>query len=150
MCTAPHSWNSIHVKNETSAIGLDVDPCLVDFGAKKLRILFMLLAYSALLGVICIFLPEADVPLHFVVGLPLLFLGISWCYNDASQGNHRISKLVNLTLLFWFLVGFPVYIFQTRGIRGFKTLLLALCFVALMTACALTTMCVGYAVGLGG
>ena len=108
----------------------------------------MLLAYSAIFGVICIFLPDEDSPLDFIAGLPFLIMSIAWCFIDADEHDHQIGRLMKLVLVLLFIVGFPIYIFQTRGIRGIKTLALATCLVAVMAACALSTLYVGYALGL--
>ena len=125
---------------------------MIDYGAKKRRIILMLLACSAILGAISIFLPEDDRVLDFVVGLPLLILGISWCFTDASEHDHRIGRLMNLMLVLLFILGFPLYILRTRGIGGFKTLGLTVFLVAIMVACAYSTalaaLYVGNAVGL--
>ncbi len=124
----------------------------VDYAAKKHRIILMLLAYSAIFGVICIFLPEEGSLLDFVVGLPMLILGISWCFTDADQHNHQIGKLMRFVLVLLFIIGFPLYIFQTRGIRGFKILALTVLLMTAMAVCAfcimLATLYIGDALGL--
>ncbi len=131
---------------------INTEPDAVDYAAKKRHIILMLLAYSAILGVFCIFLPEEDNPLDFVAGLPILLMGISWCFTDAKQHDRRIGKLMKLVLVLFFIVGFPLYIFQTHGIRGFKTLALTTFLVAVMAAIAFSTACamlyVGDALGL--
>ena len=111
----------------------------VDYAGKKRRIIRMLLAYSAILGVISIFLPEENTPIDFVVGLPLLILGISWCFTDASEHGHRIGKVMRFMLILAFFVGFPLYLVQTRGIRGLKTLSLTVLLVAFMATCMMAT-----------
>jgi hypothetical protein len=93
----------------------------VDYAWKKRRIILLLLAYAAILGVILSFLPEEESSLD-VFGLPYLIMGIVWCFIDASEHDHRIGSPMKLVLVFFFLVGFPIYLFQTRGLRAFKTL----------------------------
>ncbi len=115
------------------------NPTSVDYAAKKRRILIILLAYSAILGVVSCFLPEEDRALDFVVGLPLLILGVSWCFTDAIEREHRIGRVTRLLLILLFIVGFPIYLLQTRGFRGFKSLGLTLLLVAAMFACMFTT-----------
>ena len=111
----------------------------VDYAAKKRRIVLMLLAYSAILGVISCFLPEEDTPLGFIVGLPLLILGISWCFTDAAERDYRIGRMTRLFLVLFFIVGFPIYVFQAHGFRAFKTLASALLLVGAMIACVFAT-----------
>jgi len=119
----------------------------VDYAAKKRRIILMLLAYSAIYGVLCIFLPNEDSPLDFLAVLPMLILSVSWCFLDATEHDYRIGRLMVLTLVLLFIVGFPIYVFRTRGIRGFKTLLLTTCLAAVMVACAFSTLYMGFALG---
>jgi len=61
--------------------------------AKKRRITMLLFAYSAVFGIIVCFLPEEDIAIDFFVGLPFQILGIAWCFVDASERDHRISRL---------------------------------------------------------
>ena len=130
----------------------DADAHTVDYAAKKRRIVLMLLAYSAMLGVISCFLPAEDTPLDFIVGLPFLILGISWCFIDAGEREHRIGRLMKFALVLLFIVGFPVYVFQTRGVRGLRTIVLALLLVGVMIACVFATgfvtLFLGAAIGL--
>lgn len=111
----------------------------VDYAPKKRRIVMMLIAYSAILGIISCFLPEEDTPLDFIVALPLLILGISWCFTDAAERDHRIGRLGKLLLILLFIVGLPMYLFQTRGIGAIKTLALAMLLVGAMFACLFIT-----------
>lgn len=131
----------------TTVTEINTEADAVDYAAKKRRIILMLLTYSAIFGAICVFLPEEDNPLDFIAGLPMLIMGISWCFMDADQHDHRIGKLMKLILVLLFIIGFPLYIFQTRGIRGFKTLVLTISLVAVMAACAFSTGFVAIYVG---
>ena len=119
---------------------------------KSRRIVLMLLAYSAILGIIICFLPEEDTPLDYVVEFPLLILAVAWCFEDAHQRGHRIGRTMRFVLILFFLVGFPIYLFQTRGFGAFKSLGMALLLVGLMFTCmvatALATMYIGDAAGL--
>lgn len=130
------------------------DQPFVDHARKKRRILILLLAYSAILGVVSCFLPEEDRALDFIVGLPLLILGISWCFTDAAERDHRIGRLMTFLLVLVFIVGLPIYLLQTRGIGAFKSLGLTLLLVAAMFAClfatGFATLYVGEVAGLWG
>ena len=60
--------------------------------------------------------------------------------------------MMKLVLVLFFIVGFPIYVLQTRGIRGFKTLMLAPLLVGGMIACAsataFATFLLAYGIGL--
>jgi len=119
----------------------------VDYAVKKRRILMLLLAYSAILGVISVFLVEEDRVLDFIVGLPLLILAISWCFTDAAERDHRIGRVMRLLLILLFILGLPIYLLQTRGIRAFKTFGLTVLLVAAMFACMFATEFVTISIG---
>jgi hypothetical protein len=125
--------------DEAESIGTTDVESSVHYAARKCGIVMLLLAYSAALGVIVWFLPEEDTPLDFVVGLPLLILGIAWCFTDAAQRDHRIGRLMGLLLVLLFVVGLPIYLFQTRGSGAFKSLLLLAVLIGAMLACLLLT-----------
>jgi len=128
--------------DEPSDVGSDLNDTaipVVDYASRKRRILMMLLAYAGLLGVISIFMPEDDGMLGFVVGLPILVLTVVWCHVDADQHDHVIGKFMLFSLVLILLLAFPIYIFQTRGLTGLKTLALAGLFVTAMAACLFAT-----------
>jgi hypothetical protein len=126
-------------ENEPGAIETVVSESPVDYAASKRRIVMMLLVFSAIIQIISGFLPDEATPLDFVVGVPLLILGISWCFTDAAQRDYRIGRLTKLLLIFLFIVGLPVYLFQTRVIGAFKTLALTMVLVGAMVACMFVT-----------
>lgn len=111
------------------------DGSLVDYSYAKRRILIWLLIYSALLGVLSVFLPQEDTMLSFLVGCPLLILAVVWCHTDADERGHTIGRLMNFGLVFFFVLVFPIYIIRTRGMDGITTLFLTALFVAAMAAC---------------
>jgi hypothetical protein len=108
------------------------DDASFSYAAKKRLIVILLLAYSAILGIVLCFLPEEDTPIDFVVGLPLLILGVSWCFTDAAERGHRIGRLMRLFLILVFIVGLPTYFLQTRGFGAFKTLALTFLLIVAM------------------
>ena len=77
---------------------------------------------------------------------------ISWCFTDAAERDHRIGRAMRLLLILLFIVGFPIYLLQTRGFGGFKTLgltlLLALAMFACMYTAGLVTLFIGDATGI--
>jgi len=99
-----------------------------------------------------LFLPEQGTVLYSVVGLPILILAIVWCQADADERGRRISKPMKVCPVLFFMPAFPIYIFQTRGLSGFKTLfrtaMLAVAMIACMYAVAFAAVAIGYAVGL--
>jgi hypothetical protein len=100
----------------------------------KFRIIIALILYSAILGPIFAFLPEEETPLDTLIIIPLLVLAVSWCLFDASERGHRVGCLMKLLLIFVFIVGFPVYLFSTRGVGSLKTLGLSIGLVLIMLA----------------
>jgi hypothetical protein len=117
------------------------------YAGRKYRILLMLLAYAGLIGIVSIVLPVDSRGLNFIFGLPGLILSATWCYIDANQHGYTIGRFMRLGLLFLFAIAFPIYIFQTRGLAGIKTLALAVLFAATMAVCALITAIVTLSIG---
>lgn len=116
----------------------ETSPRATAFASKKRRIVLMLLGYSAILGVLFSVL-EKETSMDALVALPLLILGITWCFMDANERGFRIGGFLRLLLVLLFFVGFPAYILQSRGIGGFRTLALAMLLVAAMALCLFTT-----------
>lgn len=110
---------------------------------RKRRISIALLAYAAFLGIICIFLPEDDQVLDLLVTLPMLILAVAWCHADANQRDHVMGGFMRISLVLLFAIAFPVYVFQTRGLSGFKTLMLTFLFGVAMFACLMATALLG-------
>jgi hypothetical protein len=112
-----------------------------DYAGKKRHIVLLLLAYSAICGIVACFLPEkVSTALQFIVSLPFLLLGVSWCFTDAAERDHRIGLLTRILLIVVFVVGLPIYLLQTRGISAIKTLALTLLLVGAMVTCMFVTM----------
>ncbi len=132
--------------------GSDAKAQTIDYGAKKRRIILMLLAYSAILGITAVIFPDKDAPRDFVFFLPLLILGVSWCFTDAAERNYRMGRLMSLLLILFLGIGLPIYLFRTRGFGAFKTLAATLLLVGGMITCvvvaAFVTLYVGNAAGL--
>lgn len=77
--------------------------------------------------------------MDFIFGLPFLILGVSWCFADAAERDHRIGRIMKFVLILLFIVGLPLYLFQTRGIGAFKAIALAVMLVVAICACQLIT-----------
>ena len=119
----------------------------VDYVTKKQRIIRLLLGYSAIAGVIILLLPDDDRVLNFLMNLPIVIFGVSWCYNDAAERDHRIGVVTRFLLVLLIVVGLPIYLLQTRGFGGFKAIGLLLLLVAAMFSCMIATGLVAAIVG---
>ncbi len=93
-----------------------------NYSLAKRLILVFLLAYDAALVAMWNFMPKDDRLLDFLVSLPVLISVVIWCHVDAKEREHTIGVFMKLGLLFLFVLAFPLYILQTQGPRGFKTL----------------------------
>lgn len=128
----------------------------IDYSLRKRRILFMLLGYSALLGVFLvigfifnIFNPEDQPnPMNIVIQIPSIALTFWWCLVDADQHDHTMGKIMRIGLILATIVAFPIYIFRTRGIAGFRTLLLAVLFLVAMSVCVNVTAGLAMVIGV--
>ncbi len=112
----------------------------------------LLLAYAAVLGIVSAFIFEDDTSLDVPLSLPIIILGVAWCFADAAQREHYMGRLMSLFLVLFFLLALPIYLFRTRGLGAFKTLgltaLLVMAMLAIMIASGLATIFVGGATGL--
>lgn len=125
--------------NEVDAVEVSKGDSATHYSQKKRRILVLLLVYSAVLGIVGCFLPEEDKSLNFIVSLPWLILAVSWCFADAAERDHRIGLITKSLLIFMLIVGLPIYLFQTRGLGGFKSVAFATLLAGAMFACAFVT-----------
>ncbi len=104
---------------------------------KKRKIIALLFLYAAFLGVFSTLSSnEVDRSLEFFLGLPSLILAIWWCFVDARERDHRIGRLMKLCLVLLFVVAFPIYLLQTRGIRGLLTIGMSLLLAVALFLCA--------------
>lgn len=121
-----------------SSADVEVDPPF-DYRAKKQRVIYFAVCYSLIHGIVICFLPQEDSALDLLVGFPFLICGILWCYTDAAERGSRIGVITRLLLIFVFVVGLPLYLFQSRGVGAFKSLGLVFALVAAMSACMVTS-----------
>jgi len=124
---------------------------------EKRWILIGLLVAGAIFGAAFPFLPESQQELFSSANLSIsvaFFLALlAWCYYDASGLGFLLSKLTILSLILVAPVGFPVYLFRTRGARhALKALALTCLFLGawyLVTVIAgLVASLVGYSLGI--
>ena len=106
---------------------------------RKRKIVFWLVAYSLIVGPPLVFVPDGSNVLSTLLTLPLLVLGVSWCHTDARQRGFRLGRAWTLFLVFLSIIAFPIYFFRTRGIRGIKTLFLAVALCIVMMICMAAT-----------
>jgi hypothetical protein len=111
---------SAHAAEDDAADAADIA-----YVRKKRDTLLLLVGYSGVLGVLSLFLPEENPILDLIVGLPILILAITWCYVDARQRGHVIGKPMRIALVLVLVIALPVYLFQTRGLGAFKSLVKA-------------------------
>jgi hypothetical protein len=119
----------------------------------KRNILIALLLYVACLGGIGVFLPENPSVdrLLFVLGIPTLFVLLAWCHCDARERCYEMSMPMRICLVLLFAVAFPIYVFKSRGLGGFKAIGLAILFTCAMavTAIVASIACAGIGIALG-
>lgn len=91
-----------------------------EYTFRKRRILILLLVYMGFLGAVTAIEDEesADRLADLVIGLPVLIFTIWWCRTDAEERDYRIGVLTNVCLVLFLAFGVPLYLFQTRGLRG--------------------------------
>jgi hypothetical protein len=95
----------------------------IDWGRRKLWLVLLMFGFATLSGVIQCFVDESDSTTELLVSLPLLILGIAWCFLDAKQRNHRIGRVMKLLMVLLFGLALPIYLIQSRGRRGIVTFL---------------------------
>lgn len=108
-----------------------------NYEQRKRTILLLLLGWAVVAGACSILLGGGAPTTDFLLSVPTVILSVAWCYVDASEHEHRIRNLMRLALIFLFPIAFPIYLFQTRGVAGFKALGWALLFVLAMLLCSL-------------
>lgn len=110
----------------------------VGYAGKKRLIVLLLLVYAAVLGGISVFLtPSDDRPIDIMLGLPALTLVIWWCYTDANERDHRMGRITMLLLVLIFAVGFPLYLFETRGWGAFRAMVYSFLIAGGMMVCTI-------------
>ena len=114
-----------------------------DFAAKKRRILWALFIVATLIGVWVGYFPDLDGSTEVAMNLALLIPALWWCFTDADQRGFRLGAIHSIFLVLAFVIAFPVYLFRTRGIGGFRALgVTVLCALA-MLGCAMAGEAIG-------
>ncbi len=91
-------------------------------------------------------LPEASFAVYFldhVLPWGPLVLAVFWCHYDSIQRDIYITRNQYILFCLFFPVAFWVYVFRTRGWRGFRTLLIFVGLAALYLLCLFFTLVVG-------
>lgn len=111
-----------------------------DYAAKKQRILVWLLIWSAIMGAIAGLLTEDDLAIELLISLPWLCLCVYWCHVDAQERNFRLGRFMRLTLILIFVLGYPIYLFRSRGMKGWLTLMWSVAFWGVLMVCYAVAM----------
>jgi hypothetical protein len=111
-------------------------PRAVNFANAKRWRLIWLLVFSIAIGVAEQVFAEDELDKMFRVGgaIPSVMFIASWCHIDARERGYAIRKLLFLAIVFVTVVGLPVYLIRTRGVRGILSIVLALLFAVIMVA----------------
>lgn len=134
------------MNTETSGLKPDTTSCR----KQKKFILIGLLLLSALVGGMYVFITEGspiDTLSGYIFGMISLFLILGWCHYDALERGYKISNSMRICLVLLFGVAFPVYLFKSRGLGGFKALLLSALFVGTMFVTGILAAVPCYGIG---
>jgi|ERR1017187_1017268 peptidoglycan/LPS O-acetylase OafA/YrhL len=102
-----------------------------DFRKQKRVALMALAVLAATLGGISVLIdesPSADRVVTIAGALLALSLVLTWVYYDSVEHHYRIGILLGICIILVGGIGLPVYLFKTRGLRGFISLGLVLLF----------------------
>lgn len=99
---------------------------------RKRFFLIAMLCYSVPSGALAVKIAEDGERLYFIASLPLLILMIKWCFEDARQRDYPLGKWMRVALVLFFIGAFPIYLFRTRGLFGFVSVLGAALFFCLL------------------
>jgi hypothetical protein len=61
-----------------------------------------------------------------VGGFAVFLLALAWCSFDAREKDFYIGRLNRWLLVLFFALGFPLYLFRTRGYAAFATIVAAI------------------------
>ena len=103
-----------------------------DFSKAKRRRLIWILALAVVAGIASEVFTDAERELLVLEAIGFAALVASWCSVDARERGDRIGKLQFIAIILIPIIGLPVYLFRTRGLRGFVSILLAMLFYALL------------------
>jgi hypothetical protein len=103
-----------------------------DFAKAKRRRLLWMLGLAVAAGIASAMFADAERELQLLEGVGIAVLVASWCQVDARERGGTIGKLQFVSIVLIALIGLPVYLFRTRGLRGSLSILLALLFYALL------------------
>ena len=106
------------------------EPCDEPTKTAKMRCLVGLLLLFVVMGVLdqLVVQKQADRVVTVVGGLVSIVLIFIWCQNDSYERSYRIPKALRLLIIFVAILGIPIYLFRTRGIRGVVSIVKAVVF----------------------
>ena len=85
-------------------------------------------------------------PTDYLFGLAYLCLGIAWCHYDAIDRHYMMGMNTKLWLVLIFGLGFPIYLFRSRGIAGVKALGRSLLFLCAVAAAVMSGALLSYGI----
>ena len=121
---------------------------------QKKFFLASLLIYAACFGGVVAFVPEDSTiedALSYVSAFVSVFLALGWCHYDAIERHCFLSRSMRICLVVCFGLAFPIYLFKSRGLGGFKALAFSGLFLGgmVLAACLAALTCYGAAYLLG-
>lgn len=100
----------------------------------KRRLLVMLLGHNTIIGALEPFAHSVHL-VESAVAIPYMITGSIWCWLDLRQHRYSIGDFMRYCLVMALPITFPIYLLRTRGLRGFRPMVLTLLFVILMSVC---------------
>src|SRR5262245_36564982 len=115
-----------------------------EFAKAKRRRLAWLLVLAAAAGIATQVVADAGREIQVLEAIGIALLIASWCTIDARQRGGTIGRLQFLGIVFFTIIGLPVYLLRTRGMHGIASILLALLFYLAMIGVQLTATVIAH------
>lgn len=100
------------------------------FVVRKQLVLAGVFAWSAVQGVLLALGFGDEGLIALLLNLPHLILGVTWCHLDAAERQKTIPFTLRIGLILIFGLALIVYLFESRGLRGFVAVVLAAAIVS--------------------
>jgi hypothetical protein len=104
---------------------------LPDYTREKRRCLIVVLVLACVSGIL-----EQNERDHLILDIVIILTQLAsvvfWCQYDAQERDYTIRRPLLVLMILAAVIGVPVYLLLTRGIRGFASIGLALLFFGLV------------------